>query len=135
MRVIVDTNVFVTALLRGMTPRRVYEAFLGGRFTLLFSPETLAELVDVLTRPALRALMSDTEVEVFLAIAQRDGVIVRPHERVHVCRDAKDNILLDAALTGSADYLVTGDHDLLPLDPFRGTRILRPADFLRLLSS
>ena len=78
MRVVVDTNVFVTALLHGATPHRVYEAFLAGRFIPLLSAETLAELLDVLTRPSLRVLMSEAEAGAFLRLIQRDALIVRP---------------------------------------------------------
>lgn len=130
---VVDTNVFVAALLSGATPRKVYDAFLDGRLTPVFSPETLAELIDVLTRPTLRVLMSEAEIARFLTMAQRDGRLVRPTTRITACRDLKDNMLLDAALAGPADVLVTGDKDLLVLHPFRGIRILRPAEFLPLL--
>lgn len=134
MLVVVDTNVFVAALLHGTTPRRVYDAVLHGQVTLIFSQDTLAEVIDVLTRPALRALTSQVEVAEFLALIQRDALIVRPTRHVHACRDPKDNILLDCAIAGRVDCLVTGDLDLLVLHPFRGIRILRPRDFLQLLS-
>lgn len=129
----VDTNVFVAALLHGATPRRVYEAFLDGKFTLVFSRATVAELIDVLTRPTLRALTSEAEVSNLLALIQRDALIVQPTRHVSACRDPKDNPLLDCALTGGAACVVTGDLDLLVLHPFRGIHILRPRDFLRLL--
>ena len=134
MRVVVDTNVFVTALLHGATPRRVYEAFLRGDITPVFSPDTLAELIDVLTRPELRVLTSKTEVAHFLTLVRRDGWHVRARRRIHNCRDPKDNMLLECAVAGRVDCLVTGDRDLLVLNPFRGIRILRPVEFLRFLS-
>ena len=135
MRVVVDTNVFVAALLSDATPRRVYQAFLAGTITLLFSRQTLFELATVLRRPSIRLVTSRVEANRLLAAIQRDGALVEVRERVLACRDPKDNRFLECALAGRADYLVTGDRDLLALNPFRGTRILRPADFLRLLSS
>ncbi len=134
MRAVIDTNVFVTALLRGTVPRRIYDAFLDGEFTPVFSPETLAELLEVLTRPALQALMSQTEVQTFLDTIQHDTLLVRPRRHVRACRDPKDDIFLDSAIAGRADCIVTGDRDLLALDPFRDIRILRPAEFLRHLA-
>ena len=131
---VVDTNVFVSTLLFGRTPRRVYDAFLDGLLTPVFSPDTLAELIEVLTRPSLRALDTQREIERFLTAAQRDGWMVRPTTHVTACRDLKDNIFLDAALAAPLGcYLVTGDRALLDLHPFRGIRILRPAEFVRLL--
>lgn len=133
MRVVVDTNVLVSALLSGPVPRRIYHAFLDGSIALLFSRDTLAELIDVLSRPAFRSLTSETEVADLLAAIRRDALIVEAIERVSVCRDPKDDIFLACALAGRAEYLVTGDRDLLVLHPWRGIRILRPAEFLRQL--
>lgn len=135
MRVVVDTNVFVAALLSDATPRRVYEAFLSGTITLLFSRQTLFELVMVLQRPSIRLITSRPEADRLLADVQRDGRLVETTERVFACRDPKDNRFLECALAGHADYLVTGDLDLLVLHPFRGIPILRPAEFLRRLST
>ena len=134
MRVVVDTNVFVAALLSDATPRRVYEAFLAGTITLLFSQQTLFELVTVLRRPSISLVVSREEADRLLAVIQRDATIVEVTERVAACRDPKDNKWLECALAGRADCLVTGDHDLLVLHPFRGIKILRPTDFLRRLA-
>lgn len=133
MRVVVDTNVFVAALLSDATPRRVYQAFLAGTITLLFSRQTLFELATVLRRPSIRLVTSRAEADSLLSAIQRDGVFVEVKEPVLACRDPKDNRFLECALAGRAACLVTGDRDLLTLHPFRGIRILRPADFLRLL--
>ena len=133
LRAVVDTNVFVTALLRGATARRVYDAFLHGTFTLVFSRNTLAELIDVLTRPSLRVLTCATEVTRLLALIRRDGLLVRPTRAIRACRDPKDNIFLECAIAGRVDCLVTGDLDLLTLHPFRGIHIIRPAEFVRRL--
>jgi len=132
--VAIDTNVFVTALLQGATPRRVYHAFLSGKLTPVFSSETLGELLEVLTRAPLRVLMSDAEVDAFLTLIQRDSFIVEPTRHFQLCRDRKDNMWLDCVFASRVLYLVTSDKDLLALDPFHGTRILRPAEFLRRLS-
>ena len=133
MRGVIDTNVFVTALLKEQTSQRVYQAFLDGLFILLFSPDTLAELLEVLSRTSLRVLLSEPEVRQFLALIQRDGLIVHPTTSIQACRDPKDNMFLDCALAGEATYLATADKDLLVLNPFRSIRILRPSEFMRLL--
>jgi putative PIN family toxin of toxin-antitoxin system len=57
------------------------------------------------------------------------AIVVSPSQKVNVCRDGKDNFLLEVALEGEADYLVTGDEDLLVLDPFHNTKIVKPKDF------
>jgi len=134
VRVVIDTNVLIAALLSDATPRRVYQAFLSDTITLLFSRQTLFELATVLRRPSIRLVTSRTEADDLLSAIQRDGVLVEVREPVLACRDPKDNRFLECALAGRADYLVTGDRDLLVLNPFHGIRILRPSDFLRRLS-
>ena len=61
-----------------------------------------------------------------------DAEIVDITESVQVCRDPKDGRILELAVNGDADYIVTGDSDLLVLNPFRGIEILRPSDFVEL---
>ena len=81
------------------------------RFDRYVSPEDRIKLFDGLTR---------------------DAEFVEITETVQVCRDPEDDRILELAVNGNADYIVTGDADLLVLNPFRGIRILRPADFLAL---
>ena len=61
-----------------------------------------------------------------------DAELVEITESIQVCRDPKDDRILELAVNGGATYIVTGDADLLVLNPFRGIEILRPADFLTL---
>lgn len=61
------------------------------------------------------------------------AVLIEPNEQVSICRDPKDNKFLELAVSGKADFIVSGDEDLLELNPFREIRILKPADFLQML--
>ncbi len=66
----------------------------------------------------------------FFATYSKSAEAIRITEIIEVCRDVKDNMLLELAVSGNAGYLVTGDKDLLVLDPFRGIRIVTPRQFL-----
>ncbi|MBI5465548.1 putative toxin-antitoxin system toxin component, PIN family, partial [Candidatus Gottesmanbacteria bacterium] len=66
-------------------------------------------------------------------IIDQGAILVHPKSKVEICRHSKDNLLLEACLEGNADYLVTGDKDLLVLKTFKTTRILAPAQFLKLI--
>jgi putative PIN family toxin of toxin-antitoxin system len=118
-RVVIDTNVFVSAVLNqyGM-PRRIVDAWERNQFTLLIAPSLLAEASDVLHRPHLRDRhrLSDTDLSMFFLRVLANGDVVTPLSPLPLnSRDPKDDQFLAVALGGNADYLVTGDDDLLSL--------------------
>ncbi|MBP7964434.1 MAG: putative toxin-antitoxin system toxin component, PIN family [Caldilineaceae bacterium] len=132
MRAVLDTNVFVSGLLRPQgVPGQILRLWRTGRLHLLYSPALLDELVNVLARPRLRkyGLQSD-DVRAVIDFLHEYGQLVIPTEPLAVCRDPKDNHILEIALTSRADAIVSGDADLLVLHPFQGTPILSPADFM-----
>lgn len=127
-RVVLDANVLLSAAGYHGTPGRVVDLWaLEDRYQLIISPEIAGEferaLVRVLSVPAplARRVVAD-----LAAGAER----VIPTARTRICRDPRDNMVLDTALTGHADFLVTGDQDLLVLKRFAGATILTPAQFL-----
>lgn len=132
LRVVLDTNVFVSALFGKGPPARLYDAFKEGRFCLVSSHTLIAELADVLLRPELG--IPAVDVKTAFRILRRRALILRPRVRVTACRDPKDDRVLECAVAGGAEVLVTGDRDLLALDPFRGIRIVTPSAFLRRLA-
>lgn len=86
--------------------------------------------MDVLGRPKFdRYIDFETRTKVLSEIIEF-AAIIEPVESISICRDPKDDMLLELAVGAMADYLVTGDNDLLVLDPFRGTRIVTPRQFL-----
>jgi len=105
------------------------EWILSGKVKVVVSEQMLKELSEVISRPKFKPLFTAERVKELFALLDSYAVVVSPMQRVDICRDPKDNFLLEVALEGQVDYLVTGDDDLLVLDPFRDTRILRPADF------
>jgi putative PIN family toxin of toxin-antitoxin system len=134
MRAVVDTNVFLSALLHGRGTRPVLASLIARRFRLVTSDTLLDELTDVISRPEWLRALDGSECHELLAIIREAATFVTPTHHVAVCRDPEDNALLDCALAARVDCLVTGDCDLLILDPFHGIRILRPAEFLRRLA-
>ncbi len=95
------------------------------------SESTLFELADVLGREKFAAYVSIQDREEFLRILGRIVEMVTILHAVHDCRDGKDNQILEVAVNGQAQVIVTGDKDLLVLNPFRDIPILSPADYLK----
>lgn len=136
MRAVLDTNVFVSAVIRpGSRLGRVLDLFRGGAFTLLYSASLLAELRDVLGRAWVRERynVTDEDVEALMGLLDERGEEVSPARRIAVCRDPEDDQVLEAAVAGRADVVVSGDADLLVHDPFERIRIVRPSEFLAML--
>ena len=137
---VIDTNLFVSGLLnKHGQPFVLLEVWRARQFTLLMSDEQRAELEDVLARPRLikRYHLSPSEAEALLALVDRlsQHVILSGNLAIAV-RDVKDEIILASAMEGSADYLITGDDDLLTLNgnPELGNlRIVCVRDFLTIL--
>ena len=125
-----DTNVIVSALLfnDSVPGQALMRALDQGK--ILISEELSKELSDVLNRPMFDRYASQEERDEFLYALTLESEFVEITESVRACRDPKDDKILELAINGNADYVITGDEDLLALNPFQGIPILRPAEFL-----
>jgi len=130
VRCVADTNVLISALLLKNSPpfQSVEQIFLKG--VMLRSEATLAELRRVLEKKKLERYVTTEERQIFLAKFLMESELVAISERVEACRDPKDNQFLELAVNGKADFIVTGDEDLLVLHPFRAVQIVTPRNFL-----
>ena len=130
LRVVLDTNVLVSAALTPDGQARRTVDLVARRGLVLFSDATYAELLDVLARPRLRRYLPPERAEEFARRIVTVASRVVPVETIRACRDPKDDPFLDVAVGGRADFLVSGDLDLLVLHPFRGIPVLTPAAVL-----
>jgi putative PIN family toxin of toxin-antitoxin system len=126
MRVILDTNVLVSALLAaGSVPAQLLDAWFEGKFTLLTSEEQLEELRRVTRYPRIRAYVDPATAGSLVNDLRHFAEVVSPLPRVDVSADPGDNFLLAMAEAGRADYLVTADkRDVLALRRHGVTRIV-----------
>ena len=133
LRFVLDSNVIISALLMNASvPSQAFSCATDhGR--ILISRELIEELSDVLARDKFNRYVTHEERERFLEKLIREAELVQITETIHVCRDPKDDRLLELALDGKASFLVTGDGDLLVLNPFRGVPIVTPARFLEVV--
>lgn len=135
MRAVIDTNILIRALIKPKgTVAPVLARLREGDYTVLYSTELLEEIVDVLSRPRFHGIQ-DKDVETLLSLIVLRGEGVVPSQQIQVCRDSKDDKLLEVAIEGQADLVVTGDEDLLVLNPFQGIPILTSAEFLKRLEA
>src|SRR5437764_12029468 len=128
MRVVLDTNVIVSAALkRNSTPAAAVRA-VEERHVLLKSLATERQLFDVLARPYFVPLIGH-ETQAWLRKLMSAAELVAITTRVVVCRDPTDDKFLELAINGQAELIVSGDGDLLALHPFRGVPIVTPTAF------
>ena len=131
-RVAFDVNVLVSAMLsENSVPRAALNRALN-QGTVLFSDALSEESRRVFVRGRFDRYVTLRERAEFFEGLVSDAEFVEITETIQVCRDPKDDRILELAVNGNAAYIVTGDADLLVLNPFRGIEILRPADFLAL---
>jgi len=123
LRVVVDTNLWISFLI-GRRLSVIKELFTKGDLLLLSSYTQLAELGDVASRLKFRRYFTEAQAEELLNLLSAASELVE-----------NDDFLLEIAVNGSADIIITGDADLLALHPFRGVEILSFVDFERRVSS
>ena len=128
MRIILDTNLWISFLISSRY-NRLDSLLFDERCKLLFSQELLSEFIAVAKRPKLRKYISKEETEVLLETIDEVAEFIEVTSNVDLCRDPKDNFLLALAKDGKADYLLTGDKDLLVLKKVDETKIMKIADF------
>ena len=133
MRVVIDTGVLVSGLIRPRgTTGEALLALRDGKFTVLYSNETIMEIIDVLGRDKFRLkyhILPD-DISALINLIRLRGEVVIPKQRVADCRDPKDDKFLDVALSGDADCLVSGDLDLISMNPYRSILLNTPAEFV-----
>lgn len=129
-RIVVDTNALISRLLlpRSIPAKAVREAIDVGQ--VLISEATLAELADVLARPKFASYVSIQDRQQFIRLLGRIAEMVPITHTIRACRDPKDDKFLEVAVNGAATVIITGDNDLLALNPFRKIAIITPAQYL-----
>lgn len=130
MRLVFDTNVIVSALLLpDSVPRRAFDKALD-RGTILLSLPALTELNEVFARRRFDKYLLEEERMRFLATLVKASEVVQVTETIDDCRDPRDNKFLELAVAGRADCIISGDEDLLTLNPYRDIPVLTPKEFL-----
>lgn len=129
-RVVVDTNALISRLLLpdSVPARAVHEVVTGAM--LLSSEATIGELAEVLAREKFDRYVSVADRQQFLRLLSRVTEIVPITHTVRASRDPRDDKFLELAVNGEATLIVTGDNDLLSLNPFRDIPIITPASYL-----
>ena len=134
---VIDTNILIRAFIKPQgTVGPILQRVRDGSFVLIYSGALLDELLATLVLPSIRDKyrICDEAIEALVALLVLRGEIVAPHRRIRICRDAGDDMVIEAALAGNASHVVTGDKDLLVVGQYEGVSFVEPRAFLELIA-
>jgi uncharacterized protein len=134
LRVVIDTNIWISFLI-GKSLAGLNKAVINDQVIVLFSDDLFSELIEVLNRPKFKKYFSESSIQNLIALLNEKVELIATSFHFDNCRDKKDNFLLDLAVSGNADYLVTGDNDLLILNPFENIEIVSYQCFQDIVST
>jgi len=128
MRIVLDTNVFISGIFFTGPPYQILKAWRDGRVQLLVSPSILDEYQRIGTQLALQ--FRDVDLKPFLdLLTVQAEIVLAPTLPPVIHDDPSDDKFLEAAVAGNASYIISGDKHLLRLSEFQGIQILKPRDF------
>lgn len=128
-KVILDTNLWISFLISNKFSQ-IDHLIENKSIILIFSTESLEEFISVVSRPKFKKYFSKNDIRKVLECFDQFGEFVEVHSDVRICRDKKDNFLLNLSIDSKADYLVSGDKDLLILENIERTKILTFTEFI-----
>ncbi len=131
LKVVIDTNVFISGIVFGGTPRKIINAWIAEEYVFCLSPELKAEILIKLQKKFLLPQDVLTNIEDALDTYSQKYI---PTQKVNICKDPQDNFLLELAEEAKANYLVSGDKLVLALKEYKNTKIISPKKFLELMN-
>lgn len=130
--IVIDTNIWISFLI-GKCLYGLSDLIINDRISLLFSYELLDELIEVVQRPKLQKYFTKNDIDELINLIYHKAAFVEISTYTDECRDEKDNFLLNLCISGDADYLVTGDEDLLVLENIKDTTITSYKKFQKVI--
>jgi uncharacterized protein len=128
-RIIIDTNLWISFLIT-KDFAKLDDIIFSRKGILVFSQELLDEFLEVAKRPKFRRFFAASDIEEILETIDDYADFIKVETKIDACRDIKDNFLLSLSVDDNADFLLTGDKDLLDLIKFGETNIMTISDFL-----
>ena len=130
LRLVIDTNILISGLMSvNSLPQQIFD-YATSQAILLMSDEVQSEIENVISRPKLQKYITLERRTKFLSELSQQVERVTINQQIRACRDPKDDKFLDLAVCGEANYIITGDADLLDLHPFQNISIIKAASFL-----
>ncbi len=134
LRLVIDTNILISGLMSvNSLPQQIFD-YATSQAILLMSDEVQSEIENVISRPKLQKYITLERRTNFLSELSQQVERVTINQQIRACRDPKDDKFLELAVCGEANYIITGDADLLDLHPFQNISIIKAASFLTVIA-
>ena len=136
LKLVLDTNAIVSAFFWEGNEAELLRKIEQGKADLYITSEILEEVEEVIKRPKFNEVMMKSNLmpdQIMQKIVSLSHLVIAPKSNIKVCRDEKDNKFLECAESAKADYLISGDDDLLSLKEYNGIPIIRTWKILQLL--
>jgi uncharacterized protein len=130
LKLVLDSNIWIGYFLGQHVRKYLDQILINIRFDLLISQQEIDELTLVLKRPKFQKYINEEQIETLISLILRRSIIIEVSSQIALSRDPKDDYLLALSVDGHADYLITGDKDLLVLEQFEQTIIIKIVDFI-----
>jgi putative PIN family toxin of toxin-antitoxin system len=133
MKVVLDSNIFISSFFWKGNPRKVFDRVANGLDELFTTDEILQEATEVLSLKKFD--LNKKEIEDYIKIIESYSIkIILRNEIEEICRDKDDDKILQCSLEGNVDFIITGDDDLLVLEKYNDIRIVKPKEYLDLFT-
>lgn len=132
LKLVLDTNILVSALIYGGKPEQVYNLILEKQITAITSTILFSELFEVLIK---KFNFDPRRVKQLERIIKKHFKVVYPNETINAVKDDDDNRVLEAAKEGKCEYIITGDKELLKIRKYKHIKIVTAEEFLNEISS
>ena len=133
-KVVIDTNVWISALFWRGKPRKIYDLFVEDKILTYFSEATFKEWIEKISKLS-KLFNKEKEIKLLGKLIKNRAVFLEPVKEVKVCRDPKDNMVLEIAEVSNSKYIISGDKDLLSLKKYKSIKIVSPSQFLKMIES
>ena len=132
MKIVIDTNIFISSYFWGGKPRKIFERVLNGYDELFITEDIINEIIEVMNRDKFTVKSNDIK-DYIQIIKKYSKKIVSENIIESIGRDADDDKILLCGIAGNVDYIITGDDDLLVLKEYKNIKIIKPKDYLEIV--
>lgn len=133
-KVVIDTNIIISGLLKSQVAGNLINALFAEKFKIIFSKNLFEEINQVIRYNKFKNLITNEESQILKDYLKLKAIWVKRKKKLDICRDPKDNIILETAKAGNVTYIVTGDKDLLILKKYQKIKIITLKEFLKIIN-